>query len=221
MHASRVATLGALNMKKMKSAAFGVRAHSGWAALVAVAGSVRAPEILDRRRISLVDPGAPAPKVPGHGPEQPYHIAKELKPEEAEAYLARSAATTSKLANSAMEEVAATLLQRGFRITGCGIILASGRALPALEQILASHPMIHTAEGEFFRNAIREACRGMGIAVTGVRERDLFSSAAEKLDFAAARIKRKMEELRHSAGSPWTADQKNAAVAGFLALMHQ
>jgi len=39
----------------------------------------------------------------------------------------------------------------------------------------------------------------MGIAVTGVRERDLFSSAAEKLDFAAARIKRKMEELRRSA----------------------
>ena len=202
----------------MKSAAFGVRAHSGWAALVAVAGSVRAPEILDRRRIMLVDPNAPAPKVPGHGPEQPYHIAKELKLEDAEAYLARSAKTACKLAHSALEEVAAALHQRGFRITGCGIVLASGRTLPALEEILASHPMIHTAEGEFFRNAIRETCRGMGIAVAGVRERDLFSSAAEKLDIPAGRIKRKMEELRHSVGSPWTADQKNAAVAGFLAL---
>jgi hypothetical protein len=205
-------------MKKMKSAAFGVRAHSGWAALVAVAGSVRAPEILDRRRIMLVDPNAPAPRVPGHGPELPYHIAKELKPEEAAAYLARSAVIAATLAHSALKEVAAELLQRSFRIAGCGIVLASGRALPALEQILASHPMIHTAEGEFFRNAIREACRGMGIAVTGVRERDLFGSAAEKLNFPAARIKSKMEELRHSTGSPWTADQKNAAVAAFLAL---
>lgn len=205
-------------MKTMKSAAFGVRAHSGWAALVAVAGSVRAPEILDRRRVSLVDPAEPAPKVVGHGPDQPYHIAKELKPEEAEAYLARSAKTASNLAHSALEEVAAALRERGFRITGCGIVLASGRRLPALDQILASHPMIHTAEGEFFRNAIREACRGMGIAVTGVRERDLFGTAAEKLDFPAARIKRKIEELRRSAGSPWTADQKNAALAGFLFL---
>ena len=42
-------------------------------------------------------------------------------------------------------------------------VLASGRTLPALEQILASHPMVHTAEGEFFRKAIREACREIGI----------------------------------------------------------
>jgi hypothetical protein len=208
-------------MKTMKTAAFGVRAHSGWAALVAVAGSVRAPEILDRRRISLVDPAAPFPKVPGHGPEQPYHIAKELEPEEAEAYLARSAKTAGQLAHSALEGVAAVLLKRGFRITGCGIVVASGRVLPALEQVLASHPLIHTAEGEFFRNAIREACRGIGIEFTGVRERDLFKLAAEKLDFPAARIKRNIEELRHSAGSPWTADQKNAAVAGFLVLGHK
>jgi len=205
-------------MKTMKSAAFGVRVHSGWAALVAVAGSVRAPEIHDRRRISLVDPGAPAPKVPGHGPEQPYHVAKELKVEEAEMYLESSAKIASKLARSALEEVAAALLERGFRITGCGIVLASGRLLPALEQILASHPMIHTAEGEFFRNAVREACRGIGIAVSGVRERDLFNLAAKKLDFPATRIRRKIEELRRTAGSPWTSDQKNAAVAGFLAL---
>jgi hypothetical protein len=208
-------------MKTMKSAAFGVRAHSGWAALVAVAGSIQAPEILDRRRISLVDPSAPSPKVPGHGPEQPFHIAKELNPEEAAAYLARSAKIASRLAHSALAEVAAALLERGFRINGCGILLASGRALPALEQILASHPMIHTAEGEFFRNAIREACRGIGIAVTAVRERDLLTSASEKLDFPAAKIKRKMEELRYSAGSPWTADQKKAAVAGLLALGYQ
>jgi len=75
--------------------------------------------------------------------------------------------------------------------------------------------------GEFFRNVIRGACRGMGIAATGVRERDLFRSAAEKLDFPAATIKRNIEDLRHSAGRPWTADQKNAAVAGFLVLGHK
>ena len=205
-------------MKTTKSAAFGVRPHSGWAAVVAVTGSVRAPEILDRRRIALVEPAASAPTVPGRGPEQPYHVAKELTLAEAEAYLARSAKIASRLARAALEEAAGALRGRGFQIAGCGILLASGRPLPALEQILAAHPMIHAAEGEFFRNAIREACREMGIAVTGVRERELLDVAAKKLGFTAGRIKRQMESLRHSAGSPWTADQKNAALAGFLAL---
>jgi len=202
----------------MKSAAFGVRAHSGWAALVAVTGSVRAPEIPDRRRILLIDPSAPAAKVPGRGPEQPYHVARELKPEEAQAYLARSAKIASQVARAALEEAAETLRSRGFRITGCGILLASGRSLPPLEKILASHPLIHTAEGEFFRDAVREACREMGIAVTGVREREVFDLAAQKFRFSAAKIKRQMEDLRRSAGRPWTADQKNASLAAFLAL---
>lgn len=202
----------------MKRAAFGVRAHSGWVALVAVTGSIHAPEILDRRRISLIDPREPGPKIPGHGPQQPYHIALNLKWEEAEAYLARSAKTAARLACEALEESATALRKRGFRIAGCGLVLASGRPLPSLEGILASHPMIHTAEGEFFRNAIREACGKMGINVTGVREWELFFLAAENLGFSAARIKRQMEDLRRSAGRPWTSDQKNATVAGYLAL---
>jgi hypothetical protein len=205
-------------MIAMKKAAFGVRAHSGWAAMVAVTGAVRAPVILDRRRILLIDSTEPAPKIQGHGPQQPYHIALNLKLHEAEAYLAHSAKTAIRLALESLEETAKDLGTRGFQIAGCGIVLASGRPLPALERILASHPMIHTAEGEFFRNAIREACRKTGISVTGVRERELFFLAGEILGSSAAKIKRHMDDLRRSAGPPWTADQKNAAVAGYLAL---
>jgi hypothetical protein len=156
--------------------------------------------------------------VAGRGPEQPYHVARELTLAEAKAYLARSAKNARRLAQLALEEAAEALRERGYRIGGCGIVLASGRALPALEQILASHPMIHRAEGEFFRNVIREACAEMGIEVTGVRERELFEVAGEKLGIPPARIKRQMDEMRRSLGSPWTADQKNAAVAGLLAL---
>ena len=40
----------------MTHAALGLRAHSGWAALVAVAGTRGAPAVIDRRRIELADP---------------------------------------------------------------------------------------------------------------------------------------------------------------------
>jgi len=33
--------------------------------------------------------------------------------------------------------------------------------------------LIHTAEGEFFRHAVRQACERLKIPVTAIRERDL------------------------------------------------
>ena len=36
-------------------AALGLRAHSGWAALVAVGGGPASPQVLDRRRIEMAD----------------------------------------------------------------------------------------------------------------------------------------------------------------------
>src|SRR5882762_6158032 len=40
-------------MPRRPQAALGLRAHSGWAALIAVGGSAASPEVLDRRRIEM------------------------------------------------------------------------------------------------------------------------------------------------------------------------
>jgi hypothetical protein len=134
-----------------KRAAAGIRAHSGWAAFIAITCETRAPEVLDRRRIVLVNP-----EVRGAG--QPYHFAKQLKLKEAEQYLDRCAAISRRLALKALQEVAEMLRECQCELVGCGILLASGRPVPALVETLASHALIHTAEGEFFRRAFREAC---------------------------------------------------------------
>ena len=55
----------------MRTAALGLRAHSGWAALVAVAGDGTSVEVLERRRIEMTDPRRPLSK-------QPYHEAEDL-----------------------------------------------------------------------------------------------------------------------------------------------
>jgi len=53
----------------MKNAAFGARVHSGWAVLVCVSGDPAAPEIVDRRRIVIIEPTM-------QGAKQPYHFAE-------------------------------------------------------------------------------------------------------------------------------------------------
>ncbi len=195
----------------MRRAAVGIRAHSGWAALVAIRCEARAVEILERRRVVLVNPEV-------RGASQPYHFAKQLRLKEAETYLERCTAISKRLALKVLQEVAEALLERQCELVGCGILLASGRPVPALAETLASHALIHTAEGEFFRGALREACEQLGIPVLGIRERELFDRATAELGIPLSKLKRQVANLGRSLGPPWMQDQKSAALAGWLML---
>ena len=89
-----------------------------------------------------------------------------------------AAESTRRLAREALQAALDGLRDRRLEAAGCGIILGSGRTLPALESILKSHALIHTAEGEFFRNALVEACEHCGIPVFGVKEKELYARGA-------------------------------------------
>ena len=103
------------------------------------------------------------------------------------------------------------LTRAGHPVTGCGLLLASGRPLPALPAILASHPLIHTAEGELFREALRVASAECGLQVTAVKERDLTSSIPPALQS-------NIQKLGSTIGPPWRQDEKFSAMAAWLAL---
>src|SRR5215471_10361627 len=105
------------------------------------------------------------PKTPGAF--QPYHFAQDLELPAAKKHIAKSAAESLRLA---------------------------ARPLPELRMILASHPMIHTAEGEFFRQAFRDACAGLNISVTGIRERELDEKAKDVLGRHAALVKKNISD---------------------------
>jgi hypothetical protein len=186
----------------MKHAAIGIRAHSGWGAVVVIAGSSTTIDVIDRRRIAITDPNIA-------GANQPYHFAQGQKLSDAEAYLADCAALSQRLASQGLGEVVDELRRREYVPMGCAIVLASGRPLPSLSQILDSHPLIHTAEGEFFRQAFWKACGLLEIPVTGIRERDLDGQIQLRDQIAA---------LGKSIGPPWTADQKIASLAAWLVL---
>jgi hypothetical protein len=196
----------------MKRAAFGVNMHSGWGVLVAVSCDSNSVELLDRRRIVIADPRTP-------GAIQPYHFAKGLDPPEQEKHLAHCAASSSQLAATAIAEVIRELDERHYSIVGAAILLASARPLPPLAKILAAHPLIHTAEGEFFRHAVHAACEGLEIPVTAIRMRELDERAKVAFANSASQVHCSIANLGSTVGPPWTKDHKTAALAAALLLV--
>jgi hypothetical protein len=198
--------------KSPTAAAVGFRAHSGWAAVVVVAGTVVAPVVVDRRRIVIADPKL-------RGSKQPFHAAEGLPFKDAEQLMRRCTASTNALAERAVRRVVDDAEAKGYRVVGCGLLAASGRPLPDLAAILASHALIHAAEGEMFREAlVRAASEKCGLPVARVREKELLERAATALRTPAATLQRRLAELGRPLGPPWTQEEKLATVVALLCL---
>jgi hypothetical protein len=195
-------------------AAIGFRAHSGWAALVALTLEGGEPMVLSRRRIHLVETFT-------YTFRQPYHTAQKMAPDEARAFISQVELESKRLAYRAIREVHKTLATQGYPITHCGLTLASGRPLPALPKILSSHALIHTADGELFRRAILHAGSRCGLANTTMRERELLGRASEILRIKLNALIRCVANLGRGLGPPWSQDEKLASLVAWLALVSQ
>ena len=191
--------------KAPKAATLGVRAHSGWAAYVMLAGNPKSPDILARGRMQLCDPAI-------RGSQQPFHEAEMMPFATAEKFIARCTASSAKLAANAIAEVCGIA-----PLKACCVLTASGRPLPNLKGILASHSYIHAAEGEFYRDAVAAACVASGVAVRRVRERDM-EAELQNLPVPPAAAKQKLAEFGKKLGPPWTTDEKLSALGAWLML---
>jgi hypothetical protein len=190
--------------------ALGLRAHSGWAVLVALEGPASAPAVVDRRRLTLCD---------GSFPRQPYHAAENLSAAKAQALVGRSLETAHQLGRAAVTDVVKDRRTAGQEVTGAGLLLGSGRPLPRdLAAILGSHPLIHTAEGEMYREVLRAGCEGAGVAVVGLREREVEAAAAKRLKLQGDALRARVLALGKPLGPPWSQDEKLATLAAWLVL---
>ena len=193
----------------MLSAALGFRAHSGWAAMIGLAEPVDAPVVIRRCRIELADCSTT-------GSLQPYHTAARMPLKDAETYLRSCCDATAAMARKAVRDALAEL--RDYQVEGAGVLLASGRPLPNLAGTLASHALIHTAEGEFYRAALRDACKCCGVPDTGIKERELLAEAARALGRSAEDLQSRVTGFGKIVGSPWREDEKLSTLTAWLVL---
>jgi hypothetical protein len=195
----------------MKPAALGFRVHSGWTSLVAVALEKGKPVILARRRPHLVETFS-------YTFRQPYHTAEKMNLDEASSFLQRQRAESRRFAVAAIRSAQTEIAQQGYRLTRAALLLASGRPLPELSKILASHSLIHAADGEFFREALRHSAAKCHLAVTPIKERELLASASSTVRRTPRVLARLINDLGKPLGSPWSQDEKFASLAAWLAL---
>jgi hypothetical protein len=209
--------------------AIGFRSRTGRAVAVSLSGPVRWPVVVDRRWLEICDPALP---------RQVYHAAAGLAspeagavvrrataaasegspPAGAEALVRRAEAAANALARRGVRSVLRELRAGAFEVVGAGIVLAAGRPPATLEQALASHAALHAAEGEMYRRALVEAVARAGLPVLGVAERDLVDRASKALLLTAAGLPRRLAEIGRPVGPPWGRDEKQAALAAWLAL---
>jgi hypothetical protein len=186
--------------------------HSGWAALVAVTVEDGAPCVLARARPHLV-------KAFTYPFRQPYHTAAELPREKASEFISRVRKESRDLAYRAIHEIQADIQKQGFKLGQAALLLASGKQLPALDKILASHALIHTADGELFREAVLHASARCRLATICVKERELLDQAAETFQLRPDALLRRVTELGRPFGTPWSQDEKFATIIAWLSLV--
>jgi hypothetical protein len=195
----------------MKQAAVGFRVHSGWSALVAVSLENGKPAVLSRGRIHLVETFS-------YKFRQPYHTAGRMPIEKARGFVAESLSEAKRLANRALRSAQTDLGKQGYEVARCALLLASGKTLPGLESILLSHALIHTADGELFREALRHSSADCGLGIACIKERELLDRGVKTLGTRRDKLLRRLTELGSAFGSPWTQDEKYAALAAWLVL---
>ena len=198
----------------MKHAAVGFRAHSGWTALVAISLEDGSPLVLLRQRPHLV-------KTFTYEFRQPYHSAEKRSPAEARSIISRVRTDARHLAYQAIHSVQTNLREHDYELKRCGLLLASARPLPALPQILSSHALIHTADGELFRKALIHATLRCGFQMFTAKESELLETASHTLHLQPDDLVRRLTSLGSALGPPWTQDEKFASLVAWLSLLQQ
>ena len=192
-------------MPAQTDAALGFRAHTGWAAAVAVA---RPWDVVERSRI-VYEPEAT---------RFIYHRAAEMGSDEAETLIQLARAQSVERACAEIGAVASTLAERGLSVTAACVPGGNTRLPGSLADILAAHARIHAAEGAFYRDVLADACTQLGLRVMRVPERDLCAIARASLVCSEENLRERLAAQRKKLGAPWGEDQKLAALAAFAAL---
>jgi hypothetical protein len=177
----------------MKKAVIGLRAKTGRAVAVALSDS---SEFICRAEVTLCDAKT----------RQPYHQVMDLPWSDAVAAVQPAIATIEKIAARELGHLIEAVEAQGFNVASIAVV---GPADRNLERIGSPHIRAHAAEGVLFRAVIEKA------AAANRRKSRAFVDPASEL---SATDRKRIVAMKKIAGSPWTADEKAAAMAAMAML---
>jgi hypothetical protein len=194
-----------------RAAALGCRAHTGWAALVVVAGGVVRPEVVFRGRAELGDPS-------GRVRRNVYQAARGLEPAVAAEVVEAAERIAAEQAAAAVERMVREAAGDGALVRSCAVVVGAPAGGVRLESILASHALAHAAEGRLYQGALLQGAESCGLDAIAVPKRLIWEQGETALGVAHDELRQWLDQLRRDVGPPWAQDQKLAALAGWIAL---
>ena len=176
--------------------AFGLKAHSGWSALVVVGIGDGEIQVVDRRRIELVD------AVDAASSKQPYHAAEGLGPEDARDLVSRGVAAARRAAVKEMRAALERSRQARHLVQACAVLVPEPMPAWSVDEILAVHFRMHKAEGVLFPEALVQAALACGLNVVTIREKRLAECAERALAAPIEALTKRIEALKKTVGAP-------------------
>ena len=186
----------------------GIAHHLGWA--VAVTASAD-HEVVDRRRIELLEPGLPAAPVHHEGGAHPLHApAVPLDDDALAALVAEVRASARRATAASLDELAAAL--------PAPILSVSLRAWPTdfPEDVAVQRrvPFESQADSVMYRRVLADLAHGRGWEVHHYDAKGVEPEAARLLGERADEVLRRP---RATLGPPWSKDHRMALAATVLA----
>ena len=187
----------------------GVAHHNGWAILVCVSPQRGSPEVVDRRRVELIDPGLP---------NQPYeHDTLDLNTADAERLVREVRESAMLCAERALSRLQSSLGAKRELVS----IALRDAPLPRLPgsvaEVHASWHLMARADAMLYHDALRTAAASLGIKVATCKRVEERPRAAEALATTPERLDRFLSGLRATLGPPWQQDHQAAAARAIAA----
>jgi hypothetical protein len=155
--------------------ALGLKAHSGWAALVALGRGDGELRVVDRRRVELVE------EADAQWAKQPYHAAEGLNPDGAREVVKRGVEAARRLARREIQAALQRARAAGHEIAACAILASEPMPDWSVDEILAVHFRMHKAEGVLFRDALVRAADACGLRLVAIPEKVMTEHAERVL----------------------------------------
>jgi hypothetical protein len=187
-----------------------VAEHTGWAHLVCVAARTSVPEVIERRRVTLIDRGLPT---------QPYeHDTMVMREDEAEELVARIQKSVSVCTARALERLVGELAPTS-TVVALAIRKPPFPSIPkSVAAVHASYQLRCSADGMMYQQAICDAARRLKLDVQLCTRGEEAAHAAEQLGVTPDDIDEFVARSGRPAGSPWTEEHRRAFAAGIAAL---
>ncbi len=189
----------------MGALALGLKVRTGKAAVVALRGPANAPVVVAKALVQVAftfEEGAI------------FHAVEEMPLEKARTHVENAEARYTKLAQ---KELAAFLEGLGADVSAARLAAPAAKPLPPLEKITKSHPLVHAAEIELYRRAFSAACEALDLGPKRVDDAE--KKIASALRWKPAQVAKHLAAMGKASGRPWAAEQKEAALAAWTALV--